>query len=42
MPHKLWLRVQRIIPQLPKLTKKLSELEKRIQRIEGAASGASK
>ena len=34
MPHKLWLRVQRIIPGLPELKKKLSELEKRINKVE--------
>ena len=34
MPHRLWLRVQRIIPMLPELRKKLSEIEKRLNRIE--------
>jgi UDP-3-O-[3-hydroxymyristoyl] glucosamine N-acyltransferase len=34
MPHKLWLRVQRIIPGLPELKKKLSELEKRMNKVE--------
>ncbi len=34
MPHKLWLKVQKIIPRLPDLKKKISELEKRIQKIE--------
>ena len=34
MPHKLWLRVQRIIPGLPELKKKLSELEKRLKKVE--------
>ena len=34
MPHKLWLRVQRIIPGLPELKKKISELEKRIAKVE--------
>lgn len=34
MPHKLWLRVQRIIPRLPELKKKISELEKRLFKLE--------
>jgi UDP-3-O-[3-hydroxymyristoyl] glucosamine N-acyltransferase len=34
MPHKLWLRVQRIIPRLPEIKKKLSEMEKRMNSIE--------
>jgi len=33
MPHKLWLRVQRIIPRLPEIKKKLAELEKRLNEI---------
>jgi UDP-3-O-[3-hydroxymyristoyl] glucosamine N-acyltransferase len=28
MPHKLWLRVQRLIPKIPELAKKISQLEK--------------
>jgi UDP-3-O-[3-hydroxymyristoyl] glucosamine N-acyltransferase len=31
MPHQLWLRVQRIIPQLPQMKKKISALEKRLR-----------
>ncbi len=34
MPHRLWLRVQRIIPRLPELKKKLSEIENRLKKIE--------
>jgi UDP-3-O-[3-hydroxymyristoyl] glucosamine N-acyltransferase len=34
MPHRTWLRVQRILPTLPKLVKKLSDLEKRIRQME--------
>ena len=34
MPHKLWLKVQRVIPRLPELKKKLSEIEKRLIKIE--------
>ncbi len=36
MPHKLWLRVQRIIPRLPDIRKKVKSLERRVQRLEGA------
>lgn len=39
MPHRLWLRVQRIIPMLPELSKKLSEIEKRLNEIEHKATG---
>ena len=35
MPHKLWLRVQRIIPRLPDIRKKVKSLERRVQRLEG-------
>ena len=34
MPYKLWLRVQRMIPKLPELNKRLSDLEKRLQALE--------
>ena len=34
MPHRLWLRVQRIICRLPELKKKLSEIEKRLNKVE--------
>jgi UDP-3-O-[3-hydroxymyristoyl] glucosamine N-acyltransferase len=34
MPHKQWLRVQRIIPRLPEIKKKLGEMEKRLNEIE--------
>ncbi|MDO9111297.1 MAG: UDP-3-O-(3-hydroxymyristoyl)glucosamine N-acyltransferase [Desulfatirhabdiaceae bacterium] len=34
MPHKLWLRVQRIIPRLPEIKKKIGEMEKRLNEIE--------
>ena len=35
MPHRLWLRVQRIIYKLPELKKDFSEIEKRLDKIEG-------
>ncbi|MDP3283638.1 MAG: UDP-3-O-(3-hydroxymyristoyl)glucosamine N-acyltransferase, partial [Desulfobacterales bacterium] len=34
IPHKLWLRVQNIIPKLPDIRKKLLEIEKRLERME--------
>lgn len=33
MPHMLWLRVQKIMPQLPDLKKRLVEIEKRLKNI---------
>jgi len=33
MPHNLWLRVQRIIPMLPEMKKKLTELEKKVSQL---------
>ncbi|MBI5592150.1 MAG: UDP-3-O-(3-hydroxymyristoyl)glucosamine N-acyltransferase [Deltaproteobacteria bacterium] len=34
MPHRQWLRVQRSIPMLPEIKKKLGEMEKRLNEIE--------
>ena len=34
MPHRLWLRVQRFIPKLPELSKRLSGMEKRLKLLE--------
>ena len=34
MPHRLWLRVQRLIPKLPEFSKRLSGLEKKLKHIE--------
>lgn len=34
MPHKLWLRVQRLIPKLPEFSKRLSGLEKNLKVLE--------
>ena len=34
MPHKLWLRVQTILPKLPELKKKIARLEKRLKKVE--------
>ena len=34
MPHRLWLRVQRLIPKLPEFSKRLTGLEKRLKRFE--------
>lgn len=33
MPHRTWLRVQRIIPRLPELKKKIEDLEKRLNAV---------
>jgi UDP-3-O-[3-hydroxymyristoyl] glucosamine N-acyltransferase len=37
MPHRLWLRVKRLLPQLPGLKKQLSEIEKRVNKLEDKA-----
>ncbi len=34
MPHKLWLKVQRVIPRLPMIRKKIQSIEKRLMRLE--------
>ncbi|MDL1967156.1 MAG: UDP-3-O-(3-hydroxymyristoyl)glucosamine N-acyltransferase [Deltaproteobacteria bacterium] len=34
MPHRVWLRMQRIIPMLPELSKRLSKIEKKLNKIE--------
>lgn len=34
MPHRLWLKVQRIIPRLPELKKKIADMEKQMNRLE--------
>jgi UDP-3-O-[3-hydroxymyristoyl] glucosamine N-acyltransferase len=34
MPHRVWLRVQRMIPKLPELGKRLAGLEKKFKRLE--------
>jgi UDP-3-O-[3-hydroxymyristoyl] glucosamine N-acyltransferase len=39
MPHRLWLKVQRILPKLPQLKKKIAALEKRLAKIESALKG---
>jgi len=35
MPHRTWLKVQRILPRLPELKKQLTTLEKRLRKLEG-------
>ncbi len=43
MDHRVWLRVQRVIPQLPELKKRVFELEKKLralQKDEGAQNDA--
>jgi UDP-3-O-[3-hydroxymyristoyl] glucosamine N-acyltransferase len=39
MPHRLWLRVQRLIPKLPEFSKKLAVFEKRLQTLEKNGGG---
>ena len=34
MPHRTWLKVQRIMPRLPELKKQVAALEKRLRRLE--------
>jgi UDP-3-O-[3-hydroxymyristoyl] glucosamine N-acyltransferase len=34
IPHRLWLRMQRILPNLPEFAKKLSEVDRRLKKIE--------
>ena len=34
IPHRLWLRVQRVLPMLPEILKRLAEVEKRLKKIE--------
>ncbi len=39
MPHKLWLKVSRIISTLPQLRKQVGDMEKRLETLEGKAHG---
>ncbi len=39
MPHRLWLRVTRLVPRLPDLFKRLSRLEKQVTEIKNADTG---
>jgi UDP-3-O-[3-hydroxymyristoyl] glucosamine N-acyltransferase len=34
MPHKTWLRVQRVLPRLPELRRQITALEKRLELLE--------
>ncbi len=34
MPHRLWLRVQQVVPRLPELKKRIADLEKRVSAME--------
>lgn len=34
IPHRNWLRVQRVVPQLPELKKRLEKVEKRLKEME--------
>ena len=35
MPHRTWLRVHRVFPELPAIKKKMRQLEKQLQQILG-------
>lgn len=35
MPHKVWLKACRVIPRLPELKKRLTSMEKRLDKLEG-------
>ncbi|MFZ1955055.1 MAG: UDP-3-O-(3-hydroxymyristoyl)glucosamine N-acyltransferase [Desulfobacterales bacterium] len=37
MPHRQWLRMQRVLPELPELKKRLAALEKEMARLSGEA-----
>jgi UDP-3-O-[3-hydroxymyristoyl] glucosamine N-acyltransferase len=34
IPHKLWLRVQRVFPMLPEMKRRIEHLEKRLEKVE--------
>lgn len=34
IPHNLWLRMQRVLPELPDIKKKVAKLEKRLKKLE--------
>jgi len=38
MPHRTWLKVQRIMPRLPEFKKKMDEFEKRLKKLENLGS----
>ncbi|MGD8949985.1 MAG: UDP-3-O-(3-hydroxymyristoyl)glucosamine N-acyltransferase [Desulfobacterales bacterium] len=37
IPHRQWLRMQRVVPELPELKKRLVALEKEVERLSGEA-----
>jgi len=37
IPHRQWLRMQRVLPELPELKKRLAALEKEVARLSGEA-----
>ncbi|MFH1980567.1 MAG: UDP-3-O-(3-hydroxymyristoyl)glucosamine N-acyltransferase [Pseudomonadota bacterium] len=40
MPHRVWLRVQRLLPGLPEIKKELDELKKQVARLMAAKDSA--
>jgi UDP-3-O-[3-hydroxymyristoyl] glucosamine N-acyltransferase len=39
IPHRQWLRMQRVVPQLPELKKRIAALEKEVARLSAKVSG---
>ena len=39
MPHRTWLRIQRLMPDLPDMKKQLAAMEKKIADLEKALKG---
>ena len=39
MPHRRWLRVQQVVPELPEFKKSLRSMEKRLEQLEKKKSG---
>jgi len=37
LPHRTWLRVQRVVPRLPEMKRALDRIEKRLQQLERSA-----
>jgi UDP-3-O-[3-hydroxymyristoyl] glucosamine N-acyltransferase len=35
IPHRQWLRMQRVLPELPELKKRIAALEKEVARLTG-------
>ncbi len=42
MPHGTWLRLQKVLPELPSLARRITKLEKSLSRLDGTQSEAPK